>query len=420
MLALSSSIIDGGEFPGQKRVNPVDGAFEEVADGLGVVRSFSHVWAMATAEGLALFDTSLDAMGSMAVESVKGWNGDAVSTIVYTHGHIDHVGGAGAFVADAVARGNPAPKVVAHENVATRFDRYDLTNGYNTAINRRQFGWEGEFFSDWVRPDLTFAESHTLDLGGTSVELNHDRGETDDHCWVWVPERKAIFAGDLFIWFFPNAGNPQKVQRFAADWAGALRKMIALGPELFLPAHGLPIEGADRIAIVLDNAATALEGLVSDTLEMMNAGARLDDIIHSVRVPDHLLELPYLRPYYDEPEFVVRNLWRLYGGWYSGNPAELKPPSDASVATEIATLAGGAMSLAKRAVAVADSGDLRLACQLVEWASQADPTNGAIHEVRAEVYQRRRADEFSLMSKGIFGTAAADSTAASAPAEGTD
>ena len=57
----------------------------------------------------------------------------------------------------------------------------------------------------------------------------------------------------------------------------------------------------------------------------MNEGARLDDIVQTVRAPAHLLERPYLHAVYDEPEFVVRNLWRLYGGWYDGDPSHLKP-----------------------------------------------------------------------------------------------
>ena len=53
-----------------------------------------------------------------------------------------------------------------------------------------------------------------------------------------------------------------------------------------------------------------------------------------VKVPATTLARPYLRPLYDEPEFVVRNIWRLYGGWYDGNPARLKPAADAHVAAE--------------------------------------------------------------------------------------
>ena len=68
-----------------------------------------------------------------------------------------------------------------------------------------------------------------------------------------------------------------------------------------------------------------LESIVEQSLTLMNEGATLDALIHSVSLPAALLEKPYLRPVYDEPEFIVRNVWRLYGGWYDGNPAHLKP-----------------------------------------------------------------------------------------------
>src|SRR5947199_3037088 len=122
---------------------------------------------------------------------------------------------------------------------------------------------------------------------------------------------------------------------------------------------------------------------------MMNAGARLDDIVHTVRAPAHLLARPYLQPVYDEPEFVVRNVWRLYGGWYDGNPAHLKPAPEARVATEIAALAGGAGRLADRARAVGEKGDLRLAAHLAEMAALAAPDDTAVQAARAEVFQRR-------------------------------
>src|SRR5690606_38917518 len=107
---------------------------------------------------------------------------------------------------------------------------------------------------------------------------------------------------------------------------------------------------------VLGDVATALEHLVADTLALMNEGATLDHIIHTVRVDPDLLAKPYLRPFYDEPEFVVRNVWRLYGGWYDGNPANLKPAPAGAFASEVAGLAGGAAALAARAREIADGG----------------------------------------------------------------
>ena len=82
----------------------------------------------------------------------------------------------------------------------------------------------------------------------------------------------------------------------------------------------------------LEDTADLLEFLHDETLAMMNAGASLDDILHAVKPPERLMERPWLRPIYDDPEFIVHNVWRLYGGWYEGNPSRLKPSPDATVA----------------------------------------------------------------------------------------
>jgi len=112
-----------------------------------------------------------------------------------------------------------------------------------------------------------------------------------------------------------------------------------------------------------------------------------------------------LRPLYDEPEFVVHNIWRLYGGWWDGNPAHLHPPGERAVATEVAELAGDADTLARRAEQLAAAGDLRLAGQLAEWAAQAAPHNPAVQRIRAALYEQRQHQATSLMAKGIYGAA---------------
>ena len=254
-----------------------------------------------------------------------------------------------------------------------------------------------------------------MNVGGLDIHLHHAIGETDDHTWAWIPKHKAICAGDFFIWNFPNAGNPQKVQRFPLEWAAAMRAMADQGAEMFLPAHGLPIRGAEQIKLVLEDVAGALETLVADTLAMMNDGARLNEIIHTVSVDSRLLDKPYLRPLYDEPEFVVNNIWRLYGGWYDGNPANLKPAKENELAAEVCRLSGGALVLATRAQELVDAEDFRMACHLIEMAALAEPDNFQIQGIRAEVYAARRSKETSLMAKGIFGYAARQSKVLSEP-----
>ncbi len=53
-----------------------------------------------------------------------------------------------------------------------------------------------------------------------------------------------------------------KIVRYAREWALALREMASRGVELFLPAHGLPIQGEDRIRRVLNEVADVLDYLV--------------------------------------------------------------------------------------------------------------------------------------------------------------
>ena len=421
LLALSTRIVDSGK--ADEPVNRTSGELSEIAEGLAMVESFSHVVTWNSGDGLVCFDTSHINTGHQVVDSIRSWSSDPFNALVYTHGHVDHVGGSVAFGANAAALGHQAPRVIGHKNVQQRFDRYRYTNDWNVAINARQFGGiRGDVNS--IMNDLRpadgaprlsdFIPRNTLDttdvvdkfasmkFGDTEVEFHHGRGETDDHLWSWFPEKKWIASGDFVIWNFPNAGNPQKVQRWPIEWAAALRDMIAKGPELLLPAHGLPIAGKERIARVLDEIATALENLVRDVVTMMNAGETLNTIIHTVRVPEATLGKPYLRPLYDEPEFVVRNIWRLFGGWWDGAPSRLKPSPDEILAVELASLSGGADVLMRRAAELAASGDLRLACHLADFAGWAAPDEPEIHQMRAEIYETRRKSETSLMSKGIF------------------
>ncbi len=403
--------------------NRVTQELSEVDDHLAVVESFSHCWALRTDEGLVCVDASGAQMSQDLVAALRAWSTDPVHTLVYTHGHLDHVGGSGAFVADAADRGHDRPRFVAHEAVPARFERYRLTSGWNQAINRRQFGgvraapglgqgWRDFLPTDVVEPDLTYRDRLEVEVGGRRLELHHARGETDDHTWVWDPEDRAAYTGDFVLWVFPNAGNPQKVQRYPIEWAAAMRKILATGAEKVYPAHGLPIVGRERVEVVLGDIAEALESLADATLAMMNEGATLDEIIHTVRVPDHLADRPWLAPQYDEPEFVVRNVYRQFGGWWDGNPARLKPSPDAVLAAELVSLAGSVEVLTDRALELADAGDLRLACHLVELAVAAAPDHEGAHRVRAEVYWRRRKYERSLMSKGVYAAAARESEAA--------
>ncbi len=378
----------------------------DVAEGVGFYPGFGNVVPFRAGGELILFDSGSPMGAKDLYSGVRAWSSDPVSTVVFSHGHIDHVFGVGPFDAED----SPRPTVVAQELIGERFDRYVLTNGYNAVINQRQFQqprltWPTEY----RRPDVTYRDGMTLTRGGLTMELFHVQGETDDATVAWLPEQRILCPGDMFIWVTPNCGNPQKVQRYPREWAIAMRRMAAFGAEIMLPSHGAPIFGADRIRQALTETAEWLESLVEQTLAGMNSGARLDELVHEIHPPEHLVDRPYLQARYDEPEFIVRNLWRRYAGWYDGNPAHLKPAPERQFATAVAELAGGSGALADVARRYADAGELRLAAHFAELAVQADAENQPAHAARAEVYDARAKAEDSLMARGIFSWAAAES-----------
>jgi alkyl sulfatase BDS1-like metallo-beta-lactamase superfamily hydrolase len=393
---------------GQHPLTPT-GEFEELAAGVMFYRWFANFVAVKSEEGLVLVDTGAHFNQTATIAMVRKFAPDRVHTAIYTHGHVDHACGMPAFVAEAQHNRTARPRVVGHRATAARFDRYKRTGGYNSAINSRQFSAPAPWPTGFVYPDTYFDDRVTPVAGSLKFECHHGRGETDDAAWVYIPQRKVLCTGDFIIWASPNAGNPQKAPRYAREWAEALRAMAKTGAEVLLPGHGVPVIGMVRVRQVLLDTAEYLQNLYDQTVAMMNDGRTLDEIIHTVKPRANLAEKPYLQAVYDEPEFIVRNIWRLEGGWYDGMPSHLKPAPEAEQASEIAELAGGTEKILARAVTKFEAGELAIASHLIDWVASIAPDDKRVHEARAKIYAARADGSASTMSFGIFRAAAVES-----------
>jgi glyoxylase-like metal-dependent hydrolase (beta-lactamase superfamily II) len=263
---------------------------QEVAPDVFMHALFVNTYAVRTPAGLLLIDPGTARGAPLVHAAVRGWCGDPVHTAVYTHGHLDHAFGLKPFL-DEGAR----PHIVAQENCPARFHRYKLTHGYNEIINRRQFGNDRIRFPDTFEwPTLTFRDSLVQRMGDLEIRYSAAKGETDDHCYIWLPQRGYLFSGDLIVWRSPNCGNPQKVQRYPVEWAEALEKMAALDAEWLFPGHGLAIRGRAAVRLVLTETAQYLRGIIDQVLPRLNAGEAPDDIFHAVTSDPELASRPYL------------------------------------------------------------------------------------------------------------------------------
>jgi alkyl sulfatase BDS1-like metallo-beta-lactamase superfamily hydrolase len=385
------------------------GQIEEIAPKVAFCRWLGNFAVCKTDEGLVLIDTGSYVNQDQTLALIRTYSTARLHTVIYTHGHLDHAGGTAPIVAEAGKNRVARPRVVGHRALAERLDRYKRAAGYNRRVDDLLFGSAGAWPAEYVYPDTYFDHQLNVVAGTDKFQCHHARGETDDHCWVYIPAAKVLCTGDFFIWAAPSAGHPLKAQRYLRDWAEALRAMAKSGAEVLLPGHGSPIFGAMRIRQALNDTAEYLTQIHDQALALMNEGAPLDEVVHNVKPPAALAQKPYLAPLFDEPEFAVRNLWRVNGGWYDGVPSHLKPASEAEQAREIAELTGGFERLLERALSRMQSGDLALACHLIDWAASAAPHETRVHEARAHIYAARAAESASTLSYRIFNATALES-----------
>jgi alkyl sulfatase BDS1-like metallo-beta-lactamase superfamily hydrolase len=402
-----------GELDTVSEHHPVHTFYEgacELAPDLLAMKGLAGSFVIDSGDGLVMLDAGAWFETDRIYREIRRWRPDTpVVAAIFSHHHVDHVFATARFEAEAAEKGWPAPIVYAHERMPEHFDRYCRTNGWNTAINRRQFAIDlpqFRFPENFRHPDVVFRDRLTFKRGLLTFCLHHGRGETDDHTWTWIPERRILAPGDLFIYAVPNAGNPQKAQRYVSDWADALERMAALGAETLLCGHGLPIFGVERIHEALTTTASLLRSIEEQTLAFMNKGWSLDAILHAVELPTDLMKRPHLTPVYDDPRFLIRMVWRRYGGWWDGEFDTLLPARKAEQGAEWIALAGGVKPVLDRARALSEQGRHALACHLVEAAYYAAPDDAEVHEVRMQVYGENSQAQTSSMARNILRHAA--------------
>ena len=381
------------------------GSTELDTDLLGI-KGIAGFYIIDTGEGLVMLDAGSVQDIQRAFLEVRNWRPKTpVVAAIFTHHHVDHIFSTELFEKESEEKGWPKLEVYAHSLMPDHFDRYLNTLGWNTAINRRQFAINVPKFR-WPHkyryPDKIYDENLDFKKGNLTFELHHARGETDDHTWVYIKERRILVTGDLFIWAVPNAGNPQKVQRYVSTWADALEEMMQCEAETMLPGHGFPVFGKHRIQEALSTTVEFLRDVEGQTLSLMNKGLSLNTILNKIQFSKSLMERPWLKPVYDDPKFLVRMIWRRYGGWWDGEYDRLLPESRAKESEEWVSLAGGAQKVAERALNLSEEGNHSLACHLIETAMYSDPKNIEIHKIRSVLYKKYAELQISSMARNIL------------------
>jgi alkyl sulfatase BDS1-like metallo-beta-lactamase superfamily hydrolase len=337
-------------------------------------------------------------------------NYDAIDTspvryILLTQGHVDHVGGVDLFrepgtkvVAQA---GNPAHQ--AYDARLARFRASRSAFAFADAIARTL-----HYVHDNVgakvpaqsrpEPDILFEDRYDFELGGVRFELlATPGGETTDSMVIWLPAHRICFSGNLFSALFGHFPNLVTIRgdryRDALAFMASLDRVLALEPDLLLVGHHDPIEGRDRIRSELLRLRGAVEYVHDATVEGMNEGRDVYELMRDIRLPPEL----EVGEGYGKVSWSVRAIWEGYAGWFHHrSTTELYAVAPGAVHADLVELAGGPDAVAKRAHEKLAAGAPVEAIALAEVALGADPAHAAALEASLAAHRRLEAESVNF------------------------
>lgn len=205
-----------------------------------------------------------------------------VHTVIVTHSHPDHFGGAGRLAQDAGAElvshasfrtwsSGPDPEPCIDDTAADGHERRPEDSGRNPWGDPVPWGGR-KFKPPWrqrlafrimrtglvpgyvsPRPTRRVRDGDVLALAGREWVAVHSPGHTLDHICLYDPERTVLLSGDHVLpTITPHVAGIGSGRDPLADFVASLDKVAALGEITdVLPAHGHPFgDLAGRIAAI--------------------------------------------------------------------------------------------------------------------------------------------------------------------------
>lgn len=134
-----------------------------------------------------------------------------ISTIVVTHGHVDHYSGA----------------LELAQRTGAQLAASERLRG---TLARHAFG-------------VPLSDGDTLEVEGCSLVVLDTPGHASDHICLWLEEEKALFSGDLVLGEGTSVISPPDGD--LAAYLTSLERVLALRPRRLYPAHFDPRDDAE-------------------------------------------------------------------------------------------------------------------------------------------------------------------------------
>ena len=216
-----------------------------------------------------------DAMAALGIGA-----GD-LATVVVTHIHLDHAGGAG-----DIAAMFPAAQIVVHQRGARHLaDPSKLMAGARMVYGRaleRLFGALAPVPAERI---VALDDTGTVDLGGgRRLDSHYSPGHAKHHVGLIDSDTGDLYTGDAAGVYLPDTGDVRPATPppdFDLETAlASLRKFAALRPSRLMFSHYGPV---GQVGETLDRSAEEINVWVEQTRQARAAGLDLDHAVAMVR-----------------------------------------------------------------------------------------------------------------------------------------
>jgi hydroxyacylglutathione hydrolase len=216
-----------------------------------------HIYALRGPGGTVLIDSGGGTHTDVILENLRADFGSAeVESLIVTHGHLDHCGGA------AGVRARTRCKVIANELTSPILEKGDEEKS-GLRLARQQGMYSRDFRFEACPVDTVVKDSEAFEAGGLKWKAIAVRGHSADSACYFVESdgKRNLFSADV-VFYGGVLGLINAEGSELSGYRADLRKLGDLGVDGLFPGHGLfTVRGGQRhIDVAIEQLA---KGFVS-------------------------------------------------------------------------------------------------------------------------------------------------------------